>query len=660
MAGRAALGFGIAFALVLVLALAGLFSLSAIDREVGAFSAVADASHAAADVDIALRDLEVAVRDYMDAGDQGSLEETAERRATLEQRLAGLAALVTAPADQASAEAAGAALKEYWAAFERIVALRSERTRLTGAVVEPLVASIRDRLAKLKDAGGVDSAALAGDATISVLLMRDHLIRYVEARDPADSERMRVELDAARNRLAEMNRYLWVPGTRQLIDEVAAMLNEAVGVLDRVEELVVEEEVQRGDALSTGADAVSAKAAEIRRRTQALAGSLRRGLDAGTAGYGTLALWVGGLVLLTGLLAVWLLHRSVARPVKAMTRAITLLSQGRTAVDLPAVAGTDEIAGLAHALAGLRDSNQETDRLRQEAQELHDRLRAEKKRLEVSDQAKSDFLVNMGQELHAPLNRIIHSSQTLMSELHRMGAGELANDAEMIQWTGEQLVTMVDSMLDYARIEAGGMDVCLQDFDVNRLLVEVRERALPQADLHGNSLSVKAPAGLGLMNTDFTKVRQALLNLLDNACKYTREGEVTLSAERVERDGLAQMRFTVADTGPGFPPGQTRQLFQPFVRGAAADGDGGNGGRSRGAGLGLTLVGHFTAMLGGLVEVSSDTGAGTRVTLTIPVRYDSAEVDRLLRSGEETTSTKDSARRVLTVTPPRPVAQIAG
>ena len=96
------------------------------------------------------------------------------------------------------------------------------------------------------------------------------------------------------------------------------------------------------------------------------------------------------------------------------------------------------------------------------------------------------------------------------------------------------------------------MDVCLQDFDINRLLTEARERSMPAADLYGNALDLSAPGGLGQMHSDFTKVRQTLLNLLDNACKFTQDGTVTLSAEKVERDGAAAPAPTPAVASP--PP----------------------------------------------------------------------------------------------------------
>ena len=653
---RVGLGFGVAFALVVALALTGAASLYGVSRAVGGFTAYADASQAAADLDIGLRDLEVAVRDHLAEGGVQSLEDARLRRAGALDKIAVLTARVTGAADRKAVEEARRALDAYWAGFERLVALRAERQRVTDGELEPQVSLVRQGLARLKDAGGVDSAALASDATVSVLLMQDHLSRYIDRRDDRDALRMRVELGAARNRLAEMNRYLWVPGTRQTIDEVEATLAGVGGALDRIEQSLGEEDALRADTLAPNAAAVAAWAADIRRRNDAVAAELRGGLAAETGRTLKAAGWIALFILGAGALLVWLVGRGVGRPVGAMADAVTALAAGRTDVALPAATGQGEIAAMARAVERLRANTVEMERLRREASDRHGQALRDKERAEAASLAKTNALVNVGHELHGPLSDIITASQSLMCDLHRLGAGELANDVEQIQWTGEQLVTLVDAILDYAKIEAGTMDVVLQDFDVNRLLVEVRERALPAADLHGNEVALRADPGLGQMHSDFNKVRQTLLNLLDNACKFTRGGSVTLSAERFERDGASWLRYSVADTGAGFPIAQTGRLFQPFVQGTGS----GNAGKRRGAGLGLTLVGHYAAMLGGDIEVASEPGQGTRITLSLPAYHQPSDEERPLQLDTQPGPAGGGAKRpLLTIGSLRTMARIA-
>jgi len=625
VATRISIGFGIAFALVLALAVLGLVSLQGVTRTVGSFTATADVAQTAADADIGMRDLDATVHAHLADGDPETLADARARHQALLGRLDALARSADA-ADAPAIDSARGALDRYWQGFEQLVKLGDERMHLLNSVLVPMVAQMSTNLGQLRDAGGADSAAIAAESAMAVLLMQDHAARYVGGRDPKDAQAMREALENAGTKLLEMNRFLWVQGTRQLIADTRHLMQGSGGVLDRLEELQDQDEQLRSEALAPNAAEVSAKAAEVRAHAGSAAATLQRGLGDGTAGWVNAALWVGAMLLVAGLLAAWVVVRSVARPVDAMANAMTALAEGRPATAaVPALSGRDEIATMARAVQALRAHADEVERQKREASALHAELAAAKERAEAKDLAKTDFLVNMGQELHRPLNDIIHHSQSLMGELHRLGAGELATDVEMIQWSGEQLVGLVDAILDYAKIEAGAVDVCVQDFDIGRLLAEVRERALPQADLNGNTLTVAAPAGLGSMQQDFGKVRQMLMNLLDNACKFTRNGTITLSAERTERDGRPHLRFAVTDTGAGFVPSQAGRLFQPFVQGSAP-----GGGKLPGAGLGLTLVGHYTAMLGGDIEVASEPGQGTRIALTLPVVYEAPAEDRPL------------------------------
>ncbi len=656
VSARVSTGFGIALGLVVLLALVGLGWFYAAQRDIGAFSGRADLSQAAADADVSLRDLEVAVRDHLTYGDDQSLLDASWRHDTLRERLDTLSKGAVEIADRQGVDKARSALDDYWAAVQTVIALRGERSDQIAGVLEPMVAQTRRKLDQLKGAGGVDSTALASDAAIAVLLMQDHLTRYIDRRDPQDAEAMRAQLAVARDRLAEMNRYLWVPGTKQAIDEVTALLSKAGGVLTAIETAVAEEDTLRAEAMAANAAGIAANLGEIRRRAEARTQALRGTLADGLSGYTTVALWIGGAILLAGLLALWLVQRSVAAPMKTMATAVTALAAGRTDVTLPALSGQDEIAAMARAVETLRATAEETERERREAEVEHTRLQREKAMAEAASQAKSDFLVNMGQELHGPLTEIVNASQSLMTDLHRLGVDELATDVEHIQWTGEQLTTLVDALLDYAKIEAGAMDVCLQDFDINRLLTEARERSMPAADLYGNALELSAPAGLGQMHSDFTKVRQTLLNLLDNACKFTQEGTVTLSAEKVERNGASWYRFIVADTGRGFPSAQTGRLFQPFVQATGTGAVATRGqGKPRGAGLGLTLVGHYTAMLGGDIEVASEPGQGTRITIALPAVYEAPAEERALQ-----VEAVGNAKPLLRVASLKPAGHLAG
>lgn len=626
LASRLLVGFGIAVTVILALALLGAATLYAVNRDVGVFSTTADASQTAADIDIGLRSLEVAVRDHLAEGDRSSLDQAEGWRDRVGALLDELEPALDRPEDRAAADTIRGALAAYWTGVERLIELRSERSTLLADGVDGTVRTLRERLEGLRATGGIDSATLASDIAIALTRMQDHLVRFVERRDAVAGERMRAELSLARDRLSEMNRYLWVPGTRASIAEAETLLTRLAAALDRADELLVAEDAVRADQLMPNAAQVTQRASEIRQRTDAVAGALRSGLSAEAERYLTISLWLGGTVLAFGLGLTAFVAWSVGRPVGAMATAVAALADGHTDVTLPAAVRNDEVGALARAVSALRTRTAEMDRLKRQAESMHADLSTARDRAEADSLAKTHFLVNMGHELHGPIADIVARSQSLMTELHRQGFGELANDVEAIQWSGEQLGGLIDSILDYAKIEAGTMDLCLQDFDVPRLLVEVRERTLPVADLNGNILTATALPGAGAMQSDFTKVRQILLNLLDNACAYTHGGSVTLTAERFEQEGRAWLRFTVTDDGPGLPApaGSLGRLFQPFVRGPASNG------RRRGAGLGLTLVAHYADMLGGEIAVTSSAGRGTRITVAMPAAYAQEDADRPL------------------------------
>ncbi|MFP5517048.1 MAG: histidine kinase, partial [Alphaproteobacteria bacterium] len=199
VSARVSAGFGIALGLVVLLALVGLGWFYAVSRDIGAFSGRADLSQAAADADVSLRDLEVAVRDHLTYGDDQSLLDASWRHDTLRERLDTLSKGAVEIADRQGVDKAKSALDDYWAAVQKVIALRSDRNGQIAGTLEPMVAQTRQKLDHLKSAGGVDSTALASDAAIAVLLMQDHLTRFIDRRDPQDAEAMRAQLAVARD-----------------------------------------------------------------------------------------------------------------------------------------------------------------------------------------------------------------------------------------------------------------------------------------------------------------------------------------------------------------------------------------------------------------------------------------------------------------------------
>jgi NO-binding membrane sensor protein with MHYT domain len=185
---------------------------------------------------------------------------------------------------------------------------------------------------------------------------------------------------------------------------------------------------------------------------------------------------------------------------------------------------------------------------------------------EEANRAKSAFLANMSHELRTPLNAIIGYSEMLAEEAGDSGRDDELADLQKIGTAGKHLLALINDVLDLSKIEAGKMDLHLETLDVSAMLQEVVSTIAPLVEKNGNTLDVRCGNDLGAMRADLTKVRQALFNLLSNACKFTSGGAITLGVTRERVDGLGWLTFRVSDTGIGISPEQMKRLFQVFAR----------------------------------------------------------------------------------------------
>lgn len=256
-----------------------------------------------------------------------------------------------------------------------------------------------------------------------------------------------------------------------------------------------------------------------------------------------------------------------------------------------------------------------------------DALIESRDRAEQANHAKSRFLATMSHELRTPLNAIIGYSEMLEEDV-RDGAGgdpeQMAADLRRIQTAGRNLLALINDVLDLSKIEAGKMEPYAETFDLDALLKEVAETALPLAGKLGNTLRVTAhPDPLGEVHTDVVKLRQILLNMLSNAAKFTENGIIALEARRDMINGQDRLAFTVSDTGIGMSDEQMERIFKPFCQA-----DGSTTRRYGGTGLGLTLTRRFCELLGGEVAVDSELGLGTSFVVQIPAQAPASEDDR--------------------------------
>jgi signal transduction histidine kinase len=237
-------------------------------------------------------------------------------------------------------------------------------------------------------------------------------------------------------------------------------------------------------------------------------------------------------------------------------------------------------------------------------------LRRAKEEAEEASRAKSRFLANMSHELRTPLNAIIGYSEILLELADDTGQEGFLPDLEKVRGAGRHLLGLINDILDLSKIEAGKMDLFVEEFDVAAVLEDVRETVEPLVTRNGNALEVRHAPDLGSMRSDQVKVRQTLFNLLGNAAKFTKGGRITLEARRLAGGDGDRLEFRVADTGIGMTPEQVAGLFQSFSQADASTTR-----HYGGTGLGLAITRHFCRMLGGEVAVESEPGRGSTFTV---------------------------------------------
>ena len=232
---------------------------------------------------------------------------------------------------------------------------------------------------------------------------------------------------------------------------------------------------------------------------------------------------------------------------------------------------------------------------------------------EAANSAKSQFLANMSHELRTPLNAIIGYSEMLQEEVEDLGQTTLVPDLGKIHTAGRHLLALINDVLDLSKIEAGKMELFLEEFDVRAMVDDVASTVKPMIDKNANRLLVDCPADLGEMRGDLTKVRQMLLNLLSNASKFTSGGRIDLDVAR-EKDGDdEELVFRVRDTGIGMTPEQQQRVFEAFSQAEASTSR-----KFGGTGLGLAISKRFCEMMGGGIALESEPGKGSTFTIRLP------------------------------------------
>jgi len=267
--------------------------------------------------------------------------------------------------------------------------------------------------------------------------------------------------------------------------------------------------------------------------------------------------------------------------------------------------------------------------LKQRQQELEEAMR----QAEAANRAKSAFLANMSHELRTPLNAVIGLTEMMVSNVARFGTEKALEPLRRVHRAGKHLLELINQVLDLSKIEAGKLELNPENVNIPRLIDEVEGTARSLAEQNKNRLIVECPTDVAPLYVDALRLRQILLNLLSNACKFTKDGEVSLRVVPTTADKQMWLDFIVSDNGIGMTPEQLGKIFEEFTQA-----DQSTARRYGGTGLGLAITRRLCRMMDGDVTVSSEIGKGSTFTVRLPasgsrfdeplVRADGAGEDR--------------------------------
>ena len=245
---------------------------------------------------------------------------------------------------------------------------------------------------------------------------------------------------------------------------------------------------------------------------------------------------------------------------------------------------------------------------------------------EEANRAKSSFLANMSHELRTPMNAIIGYSEILTEECEEMDPDEIRDDLAKILSSARHLLNLINGVLDLSKIEAGKMTIYAEDISLASLIDEALSSVKPLVEKNKNQLAVTLPLNPDdQIRVDVTKLKQVVLNLVSNACKFTDSGVISIEADLYSKDSLSFLSIRVKDSGIGMTPEQMQRLFQDFSQADASTTK-----KYGGTGLGLSLSRRFCRLMGGDIQVSSELGAGSCFEILLPREYEPNQVNRFL------------------------------
>jgi len=331
-------------------------------------------------------------------------------------------------------------------------------------------------------------------------------------------------------------------------------------------------------------------------------------------------------IIITSLLAV-LYARRISVPIEKLSVAAIEIGKGNLDQTVD-IRSKDEIGFLAEQFNRMvTQLKKYTTDLEKMVEERTQELKVMKERAESASQTKSTFLANMSHELRTPLNAVIGLSEMLYEDAKEKNETAVSDPLQRINNAGKHLLDLINSILDLSKIEAGKIELMLEEFDIKQLLNDIKFMSEPLASKKNNLLEFTVDPALTKMIADSLKVKQIVINLISNACKFTEKGKVSVNAKK---DG-DNIQIDVTDTGIGMTPDQLAMIFQAFTQADATTTR-----KYGGTGLGLAISKKLCELMGGTIKVVSEISKGTTFSIYLPLVVKKPESQSgILLSGSE-------------------------